>query len=298
MANEHINFWLALLKYGSTAEQQSRYWNGYLAWKLPEDVSYAIRNEGNPPFNRFFVENPCALNDKERCELDVIAAGNGGHPLYEQQSAGAEASWYMDFSARDYHNISLRNRLLIGVNFSKTTLKGEIDFTGATFIRPSYFEGATFEDRSRFDKATFANTVYFKDAKFEGSAVFDGSMFKDGAYFQNATFPLKLGAGEESFGGVRFTDATFQGEASFEGATFGDHVRFDGTTFLDSADLKCAEVGNDTDFQRAMFKSRTDFQYATFERPVIFNDASFEAVTSFSRTVFKRPPKFFGNPAP
>ena len=53
-SNENTQFWLALLTYPDDTQQRTRYWNGYLAWQLPEDFRYEIRNVGNPPFNRFF----------------------------------------------------------------------------------------------------------------------------------------------------------------------------------------------------------------------------------------------------
>ena len=71
-SNENTQFWLALLTYPGDAQQRTRYWNGYLAWKLPSDFRYKVRNVGNPPFNRFFPAAPLQLAEDEKSALDAV----------------------------------------------------------------------------------------------------------------------------------------------------------------------------------------------------------------------------------
>ena len=44
MANEHTEFWLALLDQSHDTNQRARLWNGCLGWKLPRQ----IKGEGEP----------------------------------------------------------------------------------------------------------------------------------------------------------------------------------------------------------------------------------------------------------
>ena len=294
MANKHAEFWLALMNCPNDVEQQSRYWNGYLAWKLPDEVRHAIRNVGETPFNQFTQNNRLALTDDEKRELDNLAEKNGGHPRYSQESAGSLAS-YMDFSDQEFvDGASFGQRVLLRASFKGATFEGKVDFRRATFTDPANFNGAIFKDRARFDDATFENTVYFKGAKFKETAVFNRAAFKVGAYFQGVSFLPKEGFRGEMFGGVGFQKTTFTGEASFENATFKVGASFDGATFHDSANFKGVAFANKADFQRTTFELNTDFVCVTFNDAVIFNDAAFKTVTSFNGTLFKQPPKFFG----
>ena len=230
MAKKHVDFWLALLNCSNDVEQQLRYWNGYLAWKLPDEVKHAIRNVGHPPFNKFSQNNRLALTDDEKLELDDLAEKNGGHPQFPQESAGGLAS-YMDFSDQEFvDGASFGQRVLLRASFKGATFEGKVDFRTATFTDPADFEGAIFKDRARFDDATFENTVYFKGAKFKETAVFNKSTFKAGAYFQGVLFLPKEGFQGELLGGVGFQKTTFTGEASFENATFKVGASFDGAT--------------------------------------------------------------------
>ena len=217
MAKKHVDFWLALLNCPNDVEQQLRYWNGYLAWKLPDEVKHAIRNVGHPPFNQFSQNNRLALTDDEKLELDDLAEKNGGHPQYPQESAGGLAS-YMDFSDQEFvDGSSFGQRVLLRASFKGATFEGKVDFKTATFIDPADFEGAIFKDRAQFDDATFENTVYFKGAKFKETAVFNKSTFKAGAYFQGVLFLPKEG---------------FQGELNRPGFTGERLVQILGCFFM------------------------------------------------------------------
>lgn len=267
MVDDHTNFWLALLKCGKDLEQQRRYWNGYLAWKLPNDVKFAIRNLGNPPFNQLMENNRLALNGEEKEELNVLAQENGGHP----QAFASGHIPHMNFSDRKLPDVSFEGRILLSGAFKHAIFEGNANFRNAIFIESADFGGATFQDGVLFDGATFEDSAHFKGTVFQCHAAFINSTFKAEAYFLDATFKHKLGYQGEVLGGVSFNHATFHDSADFRGVTFG----------------------TEADFQHATFHRRTDFQYAKFERSVIFNDALFHAVTTFNGSLFKQPPKFF-----
>ena len=76
MAKKHVDFWLALLNCPNDVEQQLRYWNGYLAWKLPDEVKHAIRNVGHPAFNQFSQSNRLA----GCARMGVAAVGGDRRP--------------------------------------------------------------------------------------------------------------------------------------------------------------------------------------------------------------------------
>ena len=215
MANKHAEFWLALMNYPNDVEQQSRYWNGYLAWKLPDEVKHAIRNVGDVPFNQFTQNNRLALTDNEKRELDDLAEKNGGHPRYSQEPAGSLAS-YMDFSDQEFvDGASFGQRILPRASFKGATFEGKVDFRRATFTDPADFDGTIFKDRAQFDDATFENTVYFKGAKFKETAVFNRATFKVGAYFQGVSFLPKEDFRGEMLGGVGFKKNYFHGQGQF-----------------------------------------------------------------------------------
>ncbi len=277
MSNKHTEFWLALLKYGNNDLQHRRYWHGYLAWKLPDEVKYVLDDViGTVLLGQAAPDEPMGLNKYMREELDVLAERHGGHPQYSEQLSGG-LSPFMDFSGITFNDESFEAQILLQADFKNTKFLDVANFKNAKFMDladfavGTRFEGATFADSARFDDVTFESSVYFNDATFEDEACFVGVKFKKDAIFAGSKFAPKVGSEGDSFGRVRFRKSMFMGEADF------DQVKF----------VKAV------DFTGANFKDRVNFKAARFEDQANFNDASFKATTSFNGVLFKQPPMFF-----
>ena len=196
--SQHTQFWLALLTHPCSVEQRSRIWNGYLAWKLPQDFQHEIRNVGNPPFNQFARNERLQLSEEEKTELDALAEKHGGHPQLSDTSIGTPTR-YMDFSDYAFNDeVNFSGRILINVSFNKSMFNSLADFRNATFVGTSDFNNAKFWDRSRFDDVAFENTVYFKKTRFQETTVFDGAKFSSAAYFDESQFLPATGTGKHA----------------------------------------------------------------------------------------------------
>lgn len=274
MSNKHTEFWLALLKCGNSDLQCRRYWHGYLAWKLPDEVKSVMDDViGTVLLGQAAPNKPMGLDKGMREELNYLAELHGGHPQYSEQLRGGLGP-FMDFSGVTFNGESFEGQILLQADFNKTKFLDVANFKNAKFMDfavGTRFEGATFADSARFDDVTFGSSVYFNDATFEDEASFDGVKFKKDAIFAGSKFAPKVSSEGDSFGRVRFRKSMFMGEADF------DQVKF----------VKAV------DFTGANFKDRVSFKAARFEDRANFNDASFKAATSFNRVLFKQPPMFF-----
>ena len=292
-SHENTQFWLALLTYPGDAQQRTRYWNGYLAWKLPSNFRYEIRNVGNPPFNRFFPNEHLQLKEDEKSALDALADKFGGHPPFPNRSNEVPAR-YMDFSDHTFNDdVCFAGRIVIKASFKDATFDCFSDFRNVTFVDTADFERARFRHCTRFDSVTFEHSVYFKAATFMETTVFDGSVFKDAAYFAGSYFLPIPGIQRHPAGAVGFRNTVFTSDASFEGTKLDVPSNFEGAKFHENANFRNCLFVKSADFQRAVFERTSDFSAARFEHIANFNDARFKATTYFCHSLFLAATKVF-----
>ena len=123
IVQRHEQFWLALLTYPDDIQQRIRAWNGYLAWRLPDDFRHEIRNVGNPPFNQFAQGQPLQLTKDEKKMLDKLAEEYGGHPTFSDAPSTVPPP-YMDFSDHIFHDeICFSGRVLVNANFTRARFR-------------------------------------------------------------------------------------------------------------------------------------------------------------------------------
>ena len=327
MANTHTEFWLQLLSIPNSRKETYQFWNGYLAWKLPESIKHRIWDVGNPPFREYAEGNSLALKDEEKKQLDHLARKHNGHPPFpEERDDGIDE--YMDFSEIKFLGKSLYRLFFIGVNFnnsrivnnpyfkdtifvypanfSNSSLHGRISFEGVKFLddvdfsevtldstRNIDFSGAEFWGETRFFKAKFLHDANFRDTKFEYSTYFDNAIFRSNAIFSGAIFSQSTDNDNKPSSWNFFTGVEFECGAHFDDAVFIRPIDFSSSIFHYLASFTCTKFCNKTNFHQVEFKHEADFQSAVFECPANFNNASFNAVTSFYQAAFNQPPKFF-----
>lgn len=292
-SSNHTQFWLALLTYPHDIQQRTRAWNGYLAWRLPDDFRHEIRNVGNPPFNQFAQGQPLQLNEDERKLLDELAEEYGGHPTFSDASSTVPPP-YMDFSNHIFQDeICFSDRILVNANFTCARFRSLADFRNATFVGAADFGKSIFEMRSRFDEARFENTVYFRSTTFKETTVFDGVEFKVAAYFERANFIPVSGIQGYPLGGVGFRNAIFTNEVSFREAQLEVSANLEGAKFKDTASFQSSRFSKSAEFRGSEFGRVADFSFAEFKQQSNFSDVSFKSTTYFRFTSFLEPPKFF-----
>ena len=287
-------FWLDLLMFPADMQQRTRFWNGYLAWKLPKDFLHEIRNVGHMPINQYQPGERLQLGREEQHAINVLAAKHGGHPSLSEVSTSLPAR-IMDFSGITFDDeVCFDERILISVSFRGATFNRSTNFRNTAFVNTADFEEANFRTRTRFDRASFENTAYFKRATFVELTVFNDAQFRAAAYFDGSKFRPSESEAGDSVGGVGFRNAVFAREVSFENATLDVRAIFEETKFQEKANFRNAQFEEDANFQRAVFDRVTDFTSAKFNRKIHFHDSSFVSTTYFRDCVFLQPPQFFG----
>ncbi len=278
MANEHTEFWLALLNLGD--DRRARLWNGYLGWKLPSKAKGKFDPKVLPP--QLVVDPPEGgwpeLTAEDRLELDNLATDNGGHPDFSRE--------YMNFAGKVFlEELDLSGLILIdadfkGARFSKsvtlsneTQLYGFAQFSGAFFKQgmisknarfhaDAYFSGAAFESISIFFATEFSRRASFNDTIFKMNPQFDESKFH-ARFLPETAVPSRL---------ADFRNARFPDGASFRDVRFGnDEISSTGTT----APERCA------DFSDAEFGAATTFRQSVFVGAPAFFDTTLHEDTDF-----------------
>ncbi len=99
MANEHTEFWTALLKFGDTEEERRRNWNKYCNWKFGEFFDWFVPFEGQRNIAKDLNLEGTSGNDQGA--FDELANAHGGHPqLPEGRVSSIQA--LIDFSGLEF----------------------------------------------------------------------------------------------------------------------------------------------------------------------------------------------------
>ena len=279
MRHKPKEFWLALLNFGDSLEEQRLYWNGYFAKIYSRELYNLLKYQGKDRASSLI--STWQLQHKEGKELESFLKdyfANYDDKSEEQNLNRADREVIVNFSGHTFENdTSFAHRVLMEADFSGVTFKENADFRAATFTGLTNFSEAKFEgeksqlgDGTRFDNTEFHNTVYFNSANFNSYTDFSKSRFNGAAYFKNAKFVPKTGHSRMSLGTTVFNNSNFISEVRFTSAQFGVS----------------------TGFRSVEFKDNADFSTAEFEK-CVFDNAVFEAKTSFRGTVFNKAPEFF-----
>lgn len=271
MANEHTEFWLALLNQSQDVDQRTRLWNGYLGWKLPP----RIKGEGEPQqgWPKLIVAPPDGgwpeLTEEEQEIIQTLAKEHGGRPEFKHHR-------YMDFSGHTFSDMAdFSGLILVRSNFDKARFKGYVKFSDKTrFYGQSWFQKAIFEEILDCENARFDGPASFRGSCFKGMTTFLGTEFRGGASFTNVVFEMD----------VMFDDSKFE-ERYFSGSITVPHlVDFNKAKFMDRVSFRKVLFGNDASaYSRKLWP----------ERRVDFTDAEFRASTSFHGAMFGGVPAFF-----
>ena len=103
--------------------------------------------------------------------------------------------------------------------FNNCVFEGYTNFSGSTFCREAYFEGAKFRSVD-FADSTF-DRLYFKDAEVHGYADFQKCEFNEHVYFNNCKFKKRL----------YFHKASFKSHTSFKYAEFFRQTNFENVNY-------------------------------------------------------------------
>ena len=268
MSDKNSKFWLALLGITADTEEKIRLWNGYLTWKLPQDIKENI--EPQDSWNELIVVPPNGgwpeLYDSEKRHIDMLARENGGHPKFSEN--------YM--------------------NFKSAKLTSGIKFSGLTFIC-STFDSAKFSARTSFEKARFFGQTLFNRALF-WDIDFSGARFNAPVYFESSRFQsIATFIGVDFMSGASFKNASFEGQVRFNDSKFEERYFPSNFTPMELADFKNAKFLDRASFRKVLFGNidKTYSRKIWPERRVDFTDAQFKTTTDFYGAVFGGAPAFF-----
>lgn len=271
MANTNINFWLGLLALGDDKSHRTRFWNGYLGWKLPPQVKK--KNETKEISRKTVIDPPYGgwpeLTKEDKAKIEQLAEQHGGHPEFNYD--------YMNFSGHSFQN------------------ENEIDLSGLTFVY-SNFSGVRFG----------AGRTTFDDARFFGGASFSGAVFGGVVFFYTEFNETVSFASSKFENGVAFVGVDFMAGASFRNALFKEFATFIDSKFEERNITHLEPSPKIADFRKAKFMGITTFRKVTFgsnekidprakwpQWKADFTDAQFNTTTRFRGSVFGGAPAFF-----
>jgi hypothetical protein len=185
------------------------------------------------------------------------------------------------------------------ITINNTTIKGQIDWSYATFKRVLNLENSIFEFETdaTFTAVTVEKDIFLDEATFCGIAVFaditvmgafysrsttfkKDVTFEDGIFKKKIEFGKSIFGGETDFSGVRidgyanFIEAEFKQQASFNGAQIEGAAFFNPATFVGEADFISARIGSNAEFTGATFKQLASFNRAQIEGAAFFKPAN------------------------
>lgn len=215
----------------------------------------------------------------------------------------------------NYNNMVIDGDLIFGkkivnseINIKNCTIKGAVDFRGATFKKPVYLvdnkfkgilladESTQFSERVTFLNSEFNDIIYFNFATFNDFASFKNSSFKD-ANFNNVNFNKDANFIDCAFkGNSYFDNVIFSGDVDFQKCRFNGIARFEASGFKKGASFLDL-ISKYITFRNAKFDGKADFTNSTFDNSIwgncnfkesaIFNDVEFKDTAFFRDTNFE-----------
>ena len=285
MATANTKFWLGLLSLGDDEGHRTRFWNGYLGWKLPPQVKEV--NESKEDSQPRIVDPPDGgwpeLTKDEKKRFDRLAEHHGGHPEFN--------FYYMNFSGHSFRNENnLSGLTFVHSHFENAKFRTvQTIFDEARFFGETSFKGAVFE-HVQFCYTKFDETVSFASSRFINGVAFKGVDFMDGASFRNAVFERYVNFNDSKFkeryisnfrldlGLADFRNAKFMDSAYFRNVHFGNNEKIDpGKKWSQrKADFTDAQFGSTTDFTGAVFRGAPAFFNTTFHEETDFSEIDWE----------------------
>lgn len=256
----------------------------------------------------------------------------------EYKEANAIAAKEVIEAIKDGKDVEIKNVVIEGllilkskiidseITIERTKIKGQVDYSYATFKQVLSFKNSTFETDANFTAATAEKDIFLDEATFLGAANFlyltvggvfygNSTTFKNGANFNRATFEKGISfkksnfeEGAADFGSswvgssAEFIGARFQQLASFDCAYIEGNAFFKPAIFEGKANYVGVRIGGNAEFTNAVFKQWASFNHAQIKGAAIFNLATFEAeadfgsacvvVVEFPEAVFKQKASF------
>ena len=274
MVNSHTDFWLDLFNQGESHDDQVRLWNGYLAWKLPNNVKDSI---GLPA-------GTCVeLTEDEKAALDTVAEAYDGHPRFSPTFPE-----YMDFAGYEFEaEANFDGRMLVNADFSHAKFSDVANFQQVQLISRCNFGNARFLGRAIFADAVAHGEADFGESWFHSKADFRGTQFLSGARFYSTWFTNVADFRNGIFEGpTTFAGAWFLYGADFDSASFSESATFDGASFGDTVRLNEGKFMDKANFARVDFQSRVECENVRFTNEAVFDDSTFGSTVRFDGTVF------------
>ena len=280
MANEHTDFWFALMASTQDIRQRVRMWNGYLGWRLPARLKGA--RDPDRYKQQLIVDPPRGgwptLTVKELARLEGLAKEFGGHPKFDRR--------YMEFDDHKFiGQLDLSGLILVNASFWRATFGDLVILHRTRFYGFALFDEATFEGRLLCDTALFDTPASFTGAQFTQGATFSDTQFMGGASFANVTFERPVSFDDSKFEERHFpTNATRLCLIEFQNATFMSWASFRNVLFGNTERVYSRDMWPErrVDFTGAVFKGKTDFHAASFGGAPAFFAATLHEDTDFS----------------
>ena len=138
MANEHNEFWFALLAKRQDMDQRIRLWNGYLGWRLPPRVKGECEPQSG--WSQLIVDPPDGgwpqLTGEEYELIEALAEANCGHPEFGHD--------YMNFSGKVFPNeVDLSGLIFVGADFNGATFNGGVKLSEKTPCGPPWMSSTS-----------------------------------------------------------------------------------------------------------------------------------------------------------
>jgi hypothetical protein len=243
---------------------------------------------------------------KESVNFERLSVG--GHLLFKPLKTAAEpvGTWFGDgakfLGARVHNNAEFDGAVFVGeANFDRFEVERNVYFRPAfhgehvwgytTFLDTADFVGMHVKGDAEFTGATFMKDVRLESIHVEGNALFDdeydafnrpvkrvlpvffkgdvnlvSAHFKHRTKFNRAAFQHEAHLESADFEGAAiFTDVQFGRGANFTGSRFGQYADFQRTTFEAAADFVSVEAGGGVFFTGASFLGPTSFKAASFK---------------------------------
>lgn len=276
MANEHTEFWKALLRFGNSEQERRDNWNLFCIHQLKSlDVLSTSKKEDLQ--KKYSPVHRIARDSNQIGRLLELAQERDGPKQLPGRTIVRNfrlpISSFMDFSDDEVKDCSFAGRVFIGADFSRVKFERRVDFENSFFLDLTSFSSAFFPRAGEnvfgnsFRYAEFANTVDFNNIESIFSIRFDKSIFHGCAHFNSAKF-----------------ESHHDSDNCF--ATF-DHCHFNEAAKFKDAEFGCAS------FTNTKFDETVCFDNASFRSKAIFSNVRFQSATSFRSTTFQCPPKFY-----
>ncbi|MCT4648488.1 MAG: pentapeptide repeat-containing protein [Carboxylicivirga sp.] len=176
------------------------------------------------------------------------------------------------------------------IEFNNCIFWDEVDFKGATFIKPVSILNSNFLQQANFCKCIFQSELKINHSVFNKRVTFKNATICNGVKIQNTHFKLPVSFNElginKTVNKSIYRDVIFEDRLYYNNAQIKARIELNACQFKKKIQFHKVKFKETASFRNTTFEGLVDFYYSEFYKPQLFHQTDFLDRAIFSNITF------------